>query len=238
MTDLAAHLALGHGSRVAIIGGGGKTTTMNALAHSLSQAGVRTAMTTTTKIMPPTQVPLLLLDTTPDLSVALASAPQFPVCVGQRVGPEGKLLGVPVALFCDDSLWPVDVRIAEADGSLHRPLKIHAPYEPVVPPCAGHLLILAGLDAAGRTVTADTVHRLDQVARLGLQPGDPLDPAAIASVVTASLRYAPPGAATAVLLNKADTPDRIRAGETIRKILRARHPGLDVLLTVHGHPLA
>eukprot|EP01052_Picozoa_sp_SAG31_P008347 SAG31_NODE_420_length_15868_cov_11.896823_1_plen_80_part_00 len=50
---LADELAVGKGSIVAFVGGGGKTSLMFALARQLCGAGLRVLCTTTTKMMKP-----------------------------------------------------------------------------------------------------------------------------------------------------------------------------------------
>ena len=57
--------AIDTGEIISLVGSGGKTTLMFALAHELATTGTCVITTTTTKIFPPlsSQTPLLLMDT-------------------------------------------------------------------------------------------------------------------------------------------------------------------------------
>ena len=59
-----------------------------------------------------------------------------------------------------------DLVLVEADGAKGRPLKYPAAHEPVIPPCSGCTVVVAGLDALGRTI-AEAVFRSEQ-----FMPGD------------------------------------------------------------------
>ena len=66
--------------------------------------------------------------------------------------------------------------LVEADGAARRPIKGYASYEPVIPPAAGLLLPVLGLDALGKKVESQTVHRVELfAAQCGAVPGDVLD---------------------------------------------------------------
>jgi molybdenum cofactor cytidylyltransferase len=56
--------------------------------------------------------------------------------------------------------------LVEADGARGRLLKAPASHEPVIPPSAARIVIVACLDAVGRTLTEDTVHRPELAAAL------------------------------------------------------------------------
>ena len=64
-----------------------------------------------------------------------------------------------------------DLVLVEADGAKGRPLKYPAAHEPVIPPCSGRTVVVAGLDALGRTI-AEAVFRSELFIRAtGLSPG-------------------------------------------------------------------
>lgn len=52
-----------------------------------------------------------------------------------------------------------------ADGAAHRPLKAHAPREPVIPPEANRVLCVVGASGFGRSI-AQVAHRPERYARL------------------------------------------------------------------------
>ena len=67
--------------------------------------------------------------------------------------------------------------LVEADGSLGRPLKAHAPHEPVLPPTSSLVVILAGASVLGRPFSEEYVHRPQILAQLtGLEPGGNIRP--------------------------------------------------------------
>ena len=127
----------------AIIGAGGKTTLLLALARELAQAA-RVIVTTTTHIYPPDDFPCLLQPGEAEIAAALEKHPC--VCVG-KPAKEGKITAadVPVRTLAELA----DYVLVEADGAHGRPAKAHADYEPVVPPEANQTILVFGLSALG-----------------------------------------------------------------------------------------
>ena len=119
----------------AIIGAGGKTTLLLALARELAQAA-RVIVTTTTHIYPPDGFPCLLQPGEAEIAAALEKHPC--VCVG-KPAKEGKITAadVPVRTLAELA----DYVLVEADGAHGRPAKAHADYEPVVPPEANQTIL-------------------------------------------------------------------------------------------------
>ncbi len=102
---------------------------------------------------------------------------------------------------------PLPVFLVEADGAARRPLKAHAPHEPVIPSCANVVVAVMGLDAPGKAL-ADAAHRPELAAAL---LGVELDAAVTPAMAAALLLHpagpfcgTPPDAARVVLLNKTD----------------------------------
>ena len=122
-------LCLGRNDMVALIGAGGKTTTLFRLASELRAAGGKILVTTTTKIFKPTKPHidrLFLIDEVNALLSELAPIPA-PVTLGAgyRVSDEGKLLGLPSEWL--DRLHEsgqFDAILVEADGAASRGFKI------------------------------------------------------------------------------------------------------------------
>src|SRR5262249_5187556 len=123
--------------------------------------------------------------------------------------------------------------LVEADGSAHKPFKAPLEYEPVVPSSTTLLIAVVGVDALGQPLDAEHIHRPQRVAELsGAILGEPLTAEAIASVLVhrlGPLRDAPHGARTLVLLNKADSPERVAAAREIARAVRA-HDGPATLI--------
>lgn len=234
--DLWDALAVAPGSFIALIGAGGKTTTMLALAAQTRQRRLRTLVTTTTKIWPP-PFPLVL-DATADLDAALGDrfSRHIVVAAGASISPAGKLLGVPPESLCSISV--AEVVLCEADGAAGRPVKIHRVGEPVVPNCTTHLVVLAGMDAQGQTVGAGSHPSAESALHFGTSEDDILDEGHVVASLLDGARALPDGAALFFILNKVEGALRRESAERIAVELRARVPGAAVLFASHGHLLS
>lgn len=189
----------------ALVGGGGKTSTMLALGRELCEAGEAVTVTTTTHIRP---VP--------------APWPEGFSVVGVPVA-EGKLGGV----ADPDSLWsPGEFLLIEADGSRGLPAKAPAPWEPVLTEQTGLVIALLGLTAVGQPIVK-VCHRPERVcALLGISPDHRLTPADCARLIVSpeGLFKAVGNRRFAVVLNQADNDPLCRAGLEIARSLPADLP--------------
>lgn len=153
---------------LAVIGAGGKTTAMEKIASSGAGRGLSVLFTTTTHIYPllPPKSRELLVEPAPEVLLETLSRPGI-VCAGNAAaGPETPATGIPKKLsplkpqlFCSASAL-AGLTVCEADGSRHLPLKLHREGEPALPVSASHCLIVAGLSALGKPVSA-CVHRYE-----------------------------------------------------------------------------
>lgn len=161
----------------ALIGSGGKTTAMYLLAEELSRRGT-VICTTSTHILPPPHMPVLL-DPDPSAAAALL-AKHGPVCLGSP-GPDGKLSAP--SLPPETLAALADYVLLEADGSRQLPCKAHLPFEPVIPPETDQRILLVGASGLGQPVYR-AAHRPEVFCRLsGLEMGDPITPEALAEVI-------------------------------------------------------
>jgi molybdenum cofactor cytidylyltransferase len=100
--------------------------------------------------------------------------------------------------------------LIEADGSRRHPLKAPAGHEPPIPPFIGFVVVVAGLSALGRPISAEFVHRPEIFASLCQQPlGSIITPGLLLEVLLhplGGLKNIPAGARRVVLLNQASTP--------------------------------
>lgn len=145
----------------AVIGGGGKTTLLRALGTELAADGARVLLCATTKLFPFADLPNLADPTETALAEALEA--RRLVCAGTPVPGTGKLTApnIPVARLAALA----DYVLAEADGAAGRPLKAHAPHEPVIPPEANQTVLVIGASGFGRPI-AEAAHRPALYARL------------------------------------------------------------------------
>lgn len=186
----------------AVTGGGGKTTLLRTLGEELAESGARVLLCATTKMFPFQGFPNLMDPTEEALAEALET--HRLVCAGTPVPGTGKLTapGIPMARL----MALADYVLAEADGAMGRPLKAHAPHEPVIPPEANQTILVAGASGFGRPIR-EAAHRPAFYARLAGVPEDaPASPETEAAVLLAE------GLPDRVLVNQAERPeDRTRA---------------------------
>lgn len=164
---------------VALVGGGGKTTLMHAIADSLPGP---TVLTCTTKMGADQHwgKPLLVAPTDAEITAALTEHCRVLV-VGSVDGP--KAVGVLPTRADEFSTLGVNV-VAESDGSRRRPAKAPQWYEPVLASTVDLVVCVIGADALDRTIE-DQCHRPLLVgAVLGCSPYDRLTPERAATLVT------------------------------------------------------
>lgn len=163
----------------AVIGGGGKTTLLYALAAELQARG-SVLLCTSTKIRRPAHLPVADPKCPEALREALAAA--SPLCLGSP-WPENKLAAptLPFAAL----IAAADYVLVEADGSRGLPAKAHAAHEPVIPAEAGLVVLVLGADAFCQPISS-VCHRPERFAELaGCGPDAPLTPALWARVLRA-----------------------------------------------------
>jgi molybdenum cofactor cytidylyltransferase len=111
----------------------------------------------------------------------------------------------------------------EADGSHTYPLKAPAEHEPAIPDFAQVVVVVAGLQGLGKTLTKNWVHRPEKFAELSeLHIGELVTGDALAKVLlnrNGGLKNIPSNARRIVLLNQADTPELQSDAKTISEKL-------------------
>ena len=148
----------------ALVGAGGKTTLMYALARRMADAGRRVVCTTTTKIFPPENgLPVVLLEGVADPVAAVHDALFAAPCVvaaGRPLPDVRKLDGVsPRMLAVLSAALPAALFLVEADGAARKPLKAPAAHEPVLPEPLDCCVAVVGLDSVGQPLDDGHVHR-------------------------------------------------------------------------------
>ena len=170
----------------AIVGGGGKTSLLYALARELQAKG-RVIVTTSTKIRRPTQLPVADPATPEELRATMQTA--SPLCLGSP-WPEDKLAAptLPFAALTRAA----DYVLVEADGSRGLPAKAHA---------AGQVILVLGADAFGKPIS-EVCHRPERFAVLtGTNPAALLTPALWAELIRSE------GYGNIYYVNKCESPD-------------------------------
>ncbi|ARS91727.1 selenium cofactor biosynthesis protein YqeC [Natrarchaeobaculum aegyptiacum] len=206
MTALADALEAGPGM-TCVVGAGGKKTTLYTLADRLERA----ILTATVRI------PIF------DEQVANVAVTDEPLVVAREAGATGEWpLGLVAARDRSDRYEGYDRDVVDrlasegpdvpvlvkADGARTRLLKAPAEHEPRIPEGADTVVPIASVQAVGKPLTDEYVHRPERVAALtGLEVGDEIGSRDIATVLTASdggLKDVPPAATVVALLNMVD----------------------------------
>lgn len=240
--NLQQALGLQPGEMVALVGAGGKTSAAWQLLRLLVSVGERAVFTTTTHIFEPQQVPLILSPNPDpaDITAALLASPAiFLAAERNELGDESmaqrspyparplKLAGLAPQTITE--LWrrlPGTTWIVEADGAKGRLLKAPAEYEPVIPPAAPRVVVVASLEALDRPLDAPFVHRAEIAARLlGVEIGTSITPAMLAALLVhpqGGLKGVPSGAEAITLLTQNGTTPHPQADGVARSIAQSR----------------
>ena len=177
----------------AIIGGGGKTTLLYALAKEASITS-RVIVCTTTHILPPAHLPCILSGDEDEIAAALSGASC--ICVGTK-SAEGKFSAPGLSVQKLAKL--ADFVFVEADGSKHRPLKAHANHEPVIPAEADQTILVLGASGLNRPI-CDAAHRPELYAqKLGVSEDDLATPYLAAKLLELEALH------TRVFINQVET---------------------------------
>ena len=230
--SLSDALAIKERDFVALVGGGGKTGSLQLLSRELSGRRHRVVATTTTAMFLEdlTEVgPVFVEPSWPVLRVQLETVmrDRFWVGAARALSGDGKVVGL-LAEWADE-LWAtgkMEHVLVEADGSRGRSLKLFASHEPQVPSSATTIVQVAGLDVLGAPLTGMNVHRADQLATfLGVEPGTALTSGLFVDSLCEQRRILHsrwPFARIVTLLNKAEGSLAKEAGLEIADTLRAR----------------
>ncbi|MFC2049958.1 selenium cofactor biosynthesis protein YqeC [Chloroflexota bacterium] len=226
------------GEVVSLVGGGGKTTLMFALARELASGGDFVVTTTTTKILEPSpsETPLLILETDEGelmrlLLDNLDKHRHITLATGKL--PSGKLNGIsPEFVVKLAGLSQVSCIIVEADGAAHRSLKAPNPTEPVISINTSLVVPVVGIDAVGCRLTEKDVFRPEIVSNLlGLPLGEVISPESIAFLIThhqGIIKGSPERARIVPFINKVDLDEGLSKGRDLAdKILAMRHPKIE-----------
>ncbi len=163
------------GHVVSLVGGGGKTTLLYAMAAHCARKSWRVLVMTTTHIRQPAAC------YAPD-EAALSALWQAGHYVVIGTPAENGKLTLPQPRFLR---WmeQADIVLVEADGAKCRPCKAPAAYEPVILPQSDIILAVAGLSALGRPLR-EVCFRAELASELLAVPQDtPVTPGILAQLL-------------------------------------------------------
>jgi molybdenum cofactor cytidylyltransferase len=197
-------------SCVTFIGAGGKSTAMFRLARELEHPVVVTATTH----LGTWQIPLsdyhIATDDSGPLKYLYRDIQGVILVTGEidgdRTKPINEELLAWLHAYCRTHSIPL---LIEADGSRQKPLKAWADHEPPIPNFADQVIQVAGLNALGKPLSDEFVHRPEIFSKLsGLKLGESITTEALTRVLThkdGGLKNIPPNAKRILLLNQSDT---------------------------------
>ena len=219
---------------ICLVGAGGKTSLMFAMAGELAALGNHVISSTTTKILEPSpkETPFLLVreesgDVLKAIPDVIHQYGHFALAESRLPGK--KLKGVIPELIDElGSLDAVDHIIVEADGAARLPLKAPGEHEPVIPLKTSLVVVVVGIDGIGVELSEDNVFRPHIFSELtGLPIGGKVTIEAIAELIIherGMAKGAPPHARIIPFLNKVDIPDGLKRGRALaRRILEKGH---------------
>jgi probable selenium-dependent hydroxylase accessory protein YqeC len=226
------------GEVISLVGAGGKTTLMFALARELASSEKCVVTTTTTKILEPSsaETPLLLVeaDEKQMVRVLLQNLDKYKhITLASENLPSGKLKGVSPELVVKlAELNQVSYIIVEADGAARKSLKAPNPTEPVIPYNTSLVIPVVGIDAVGCRLTEEDVFRPEIASKLlGLPLGEVISAEAIALLIThpqGIIKGSPAQARIIPFINKVDLDEGLSKGRDLaNKILAMGHSQIE-----------
>lgn len=198
---------------IALYGAGGKTTLLERLSRELAGRGEKVLMTTTTKIFRPSGIPVVLSNDLGEIMTTLREKFRHYnlVALGCPLLTGDKFRGIEpewAKIFLEEGL--ASYIIVEADGAARKPIKGYASFEPVLPREANLIIPILGLDALGKALEENNVHRPEIFAQAtGAPPGEPLTPFYFCRSLLQMIdrgRSQSPHARILPLINKVDFP--------------------------------
>jgi probable selenium-dependent hydroxylase accessory protein YqeC len=238
MQQLSTFLNIKPSQCVSIMGAGGKSTLMNRLADELIVLGRTVVLSSTTNYHRPDSLQseqILLTREVPEWPeklTALAQRWNRLLVLHHDLG-DAMVKGIDVAAVRTiQERIPDAIVIVKTDGARKRWFKAPNQSEPVVPPWSQLCITVVNCKILGRPLTEALVHRPERVSELtGLDPGEPITPQAVGTVLTHPNTYAlktPSGARRVVYISHVASQDDLACARAIAAHLD--RTGLDDIL--------
>lgn len=224
---------------VSVVGSGGKSTYLLALARELATTPAPSAeknvlLLTTTHMVAPKELPYLEDPTEDELAQTLeelscsTKALNPVLCIGKTTGeltcegqPKICAPTLPMATLTKHARY----LLIEADGSKRLPLKLHAAHEPVVPPRSDTCICIVG--ASGFMQPAGTVlHRWDSRGQaFGISQDTVMTPELTAKLMAQEISrgvFKP----DVLIVNQAEDEERLQEATQFCRTLLELHPNI------------
>ncbi|WP_254763758.1 selenium cofactor biosynthesis protein YqeC [Natrinema marinum] len=216
---------------VAVVGAGGKKTTLYALAARAAAERSRRAVVTATVRIPIFDREVESVTVTDDPVAACERTDAWPVgVVPEREGD--RYLGYdPDVIDGLAAADAADLVLVKADGARTREFKAPNDREPQLPESADTVIPIASVEVVGNPLSSEHVHRPERVAAItGRDRGDAIRAVDVARVLASDrggLKGVPDGATVIPLLNKVDDAERRAIAEEIAMELLERAPPVE-----------
>ncbi len=217
---------------VAVVGAGGKKTTLYALAaRAACEHSLRAVVTATVRI-PIFDQAVESVSVTDDPVAACERAESWPVGVVPDREGEDRYLGYDPTVIDDIAAADAaDLVLVKADGARMREFKAPNDREPQLPRSVDTVVPIASVGVVGKPLASEHVHRPERVAAItGRDRGDRIRPVDVARVLASDrggLKGVPDGATVVPLLNKVDAAEQRAVGEEIATELLERAPPVE-----------
>jgi molybdenum cofactor cytidylyltransferase len=199
-------LGVSEGDVVSFVGAGGKSGAIIAVAGELARDGVKVLVVPTTKMLVSEAEWIGPVVTEGDLGelrrkVEEALSDSEAVVAGGGLISKSRIAGV-APEDVQELSGLAGVVLVEADGSRRRPIKGTADHEPALPPHTTLVVAVGNVEALGKPVDEEHVHRPELFSGLtGVAPGQSITARAFArALAEGSLHNVPDGARTAALI--------------------------------------
>lgn len=161
----------------AVVGAGGKTSLVHALAAEYRKAGKRVFVTTTTHmfIEPDTLLtddPAPIIEQLEQTGYAMAGLPQGK----EKLCPLSEATYTAVCAAADEVL-------VEADGARHMAVKVPGPNEPVIPGNVEKIIVVCGMHALGKPLSQVAFRQAEVMRCLGVDGDTIITPAHVQKMV-------------------------------------------------------
>jgi probable selenium-dependent hydroxylase accessory protein YqeC len=236
---LGKALGLRRRELVSVVGAGGKSSLVAALASERAAAGQAVLATSTTQVYhPPGR---LLMEQDPQRLLADAAQRLVPgwllnLATDSRV-EDGRVKLQGLSPGAVDRLWEQNLTpllLVEADGARRMPLKAPRAHEPATPSASSLVVGVMGLGGVGKPVDEKHIFAPHEFSTLtGAARGQAVGPghlAALALHPQGLFKNAPPLARRVVLMNQGELPGAARAAREIAAHIQEKEDSSRVVL--------
>jgi probable selenium-dependent hydroxylase accessory protein YqeC len=216
------------GAVYTFVGAGGKTTAMKSVATFLAETGVKTRLTTTTRVGIDEFEgwTVSAVHGASELARALQEDTERLLLIGRTAEESKKYEGLDPKLIEALSLRADTVLLVEGDGSRRLPMKAPRSHEPVIPANSKTVFALMGASAFGEPI--DEAHCYNNAKVLAVVGGtassfNPPEIAALAANSEGCSKGVLPGMAFRLLLNQGDLERKRELASAALRLAREKH---------------